>query len=141
MDTTKHQCSRCREIKPLSAFSPSSRGRRNAYCKPCRVSYQREWLRKKKNKDAHHKLSEEAKQRLKRIVDDFKDVPCSDCRTRYPAYVMECDHVRGTKVASLARLVRRGNKQVLLDELEKCEAVCTNCHAIRTHVRRSVADD
>jgi hypothetical protein len=55
---------------------------------------------------------------------------------RCAAGVMDFDHVRGEKTHILARL-RTGRLawSRLLDELEKCELVCSNCHRIRTQLR------
>lgn len=140
MSEQKQRCARCRKTKPVGAFSPRKSGKRNALCKPCRVDYQREWLKKKKNKEAHERRVEERKQRLKALVDEFKTRPCSDCGEMFPPYVMECDHVRGTKIDDICRLVRRANKPLLLAELEKCEVVCTNCHLIRTQAQREAKE-
>lgn len=63
-----------------------------------------------------------------------KDVPCTDCNTKYPAYVMQFDHVRGTKSRDVSRLLASGLTAVLR-EIELCEVVCANCHAERTYRR------
>jgi hypothetical protein len=50
---------------------------------------------------------------------------------------MDFDHVRGTKVADLARLrLARGGWSKLVAEIEKCDVVCANCHRLRTKLRR-----
>ena len=62
--------------------------------------------------------------------------PCIDCKNFFPYYVMDFDHVSGEKTEGIARLSRGyGGKKKLLEELEKCELVCSNCHRIRTHER------
>jgi hypothetical protein len=49
---------------------------------------------------------------------------------------MDFDHVTGEKIQSISRLSRgSGGKKKLLEELKKCELVCSNCHRIRTHER------
>lgn len=52
---------------------------------------------------------------------------------------MEFDHVRGTKVDSISRIVSGGCKLKLWKELPKCDLVCANCHRIRTVNRRKCA--
>ncbi len=74
-------------------------------------------------------------QRMKAIVREAKAVPCADCGGRYPHYVMDFDHVNGTKVANISRIVLSNNLSALERELTKCEAVCANCHRERTHQR------
>lgn len=75
-----------------------------------------------------------------------------DCNQSFPPYVMDFDHVRGEKeflisqVSDKRRLLGdlrdiKGSASVsqerLLKEIEKCDLVCSNCHRIRTHNRKS----
>ena len=74
--------------------------------------------------------------RAKAFVDKLKDAPCTDCKVKYPPYVMHWDHVRGTKRENIADTVRRKwSVASIKKELAKCELVCANCQAERTHVR------
>jgi len=80
----------------------------------------------------------------KRIAEWFAEYksqnPCVDCKTLYPAYVMDFDHLPGTvKLHHPNQLVNRLSWRALRDELDKCELVCANCHRIRTHARRVAA--
>lgn len=80
----------------------------------------------------------EAKKAYKRrcknqyLVRALKSVPCTDCGVLYPYYVMEFDHIIGTKSNSISGLMS-GTKGKLLLEISKCELVCANCHRIRTY--------
>lgn len=76
---------------------------------------------------------------LTQLIREHKDVPCTDCRVRYPHYTMEFDHVVGTKLFGLARWKEGPNphtRQEVLAEMAKCEVVCSNCHRHRTWLRR-----
>lgn len=74
--------------------------------------------------------------RIRDYVRSAKDRPCADCGECYPFYVMQFDHVRGTKEFNLARASQHGYGQVRVrDEIAKCDVVCANCHAIRTYER------
>lgn len=54
----------------------------------------------------------------------------------YPSVAMDFDHVSGTKVAGLARLVNKCVTLAAIDaEIAKCELVCANCHRVRTQKR------
>lgn len=64
-----------------------------------------------------------------------KDTPCVDCGERYPPYVMDLDHVRGTKVANVGSMPHSSEKDFWA-EVDKCDVVCSNCHRERTHQRR-----
>jgi hypothetical protein len=70
---------------------------------------------------------------LTALARQAKDVPCADCGVRYPHYVMDFDHVEGEKLANLASMKSTGvGKQKFMDEIAKCEVVCSNCHRVRT---------
>lgn len=65
---------------------------------------------------------------------------CADCGWREWARGLDWDHVRGTKVASIAGLIANGRLwSEIEDEIAKCDLVCANCHRIRTTVRRKTA--
>jgi hypothetical protein len=75
-----------------------------------------------------------------------KDKPLDDFHRRncggafHPA-AMQWDHRPGTvKLADVSDLRTRTSKRRVLEEIEKCELVCANCHAVRTFLRdRGVA--
>ena len=56
---------------------------------------------------------------------------CVDCGTS-DLRVLEFDHVRGEKVASIGQLMRGASLQKIKAEVAKCEVRCRNCHAIVT---------
>ena len=75
------------------------------------------------------------KERYKRnreIITAAKDKPCTDCGVKYPYYVMDLDHVRGKKHKNLGQMMQASEKRVL-DEIAKCDVVCSNCHRIRSY--------
>ncbi len=61
-----------------------------------------------------------------------------DCGEDYPYWMLDFDHVRGEKKFGLGQSWQLGmNMQSVLEEIEKCEVVCANCHRNRTHLRSS----
>lgn len=75
---------------------------------------------------------------LHKYLRDLKDrTPCADCQIQYPYYVMDFDHVRGKKHANVMELVQTLSRKKIDEELAKCEIVCSNCHRVRTHLRKS----
>jgi len=53
---------------------------------------------------------------------------------------MDFDHRDpGAKRASVTRMIGRVGTPRLLDEVEKCDIVCANCHRARTYRRRMTA--
>ena len=74
---------------------------------------------------------------LAQYLRDLKTkTPCVDCGINYPYYVMDFDHVRGVKQANVMELVSTLSKKRIDLEIAKCEIVCSNCHRIRTHMRK-----
>ena len=70
------------------------------------------------------------------LIRDLKSVPCVDCRGTFPPECMDFDHLRDKKF-SISEAVNKGVAlKRLLDEIAKCEVVCSNCHRIRTNSRR-----
>ena len=69
----------------------------------------------------------------KTLVKDFKSKPCTDCHKTYPQEIMECDHVRGTKLFTIGTGMHFSRSR-LKAELEKCDVRCPTCHKLR-HLR------
>ena len=72
----------------------------------------------------------------KRLWDIKEESGCVDCGERYPHYMLEFDHLPGyEKLGSPVSMASRYSMQKALDEIEKCDIVCANCHKIRTWQR------
>jgi hypothetical protein len=66
----------------------------------------------------------------------MKDHPCVDCGIKYPPYIMQFDHLDSSqKIRDVSKWLT-SSFSGLIKEIEKCELVCANCHAVRTHCRR-----
>ena len=74
--------------------------------------------------------------RLRKLVQERKTRPCTDCKRTFPPEAMDFDHVRGDKNGEISHLVYAAGEERLLEELEKCEPVCATCHRLRTQRRR-----
>lgn len=135
------RCYRCREEKPEGEFYWKNKQRtvRSACCKPCQKklsagNYARH--RTRYVADARKRNLAQV-ERLRAVMQAEKDCPCADCGGKYPYWVMQFDHVRGSKVREVSNLVTRAvSVRALRAEIAKCEVVCANCHANRTHLRR-----
>lgn len=82
----------------------------------------REWLKKRRDE-------------MRAVVAILKNVPCADCRGRFPACAMDFDHVSGKKELNVANMKHYPIERII-KEIEKCEVVCANCHRIRTWTRK-----
>jgi hypothetical protein len=93
----------------------------------------------------HKKVCKDRIYSVRRLLEDEVRVlkessPCVDCGRSYPYYVMQYDHL-GDKIDGVAVLVHsRHSRKVVFEEIAKCELVCANCHAIRTHARNFAAE-
>jgi hypothetical protein len=74
------------------------------------------------------------------LLAELKAIACADCGVIYPTWVMQFDHVRGIKAFELSAC-QTLDREVVLAEVAKCEVVCSNCHAQRTHMRRKGRGD
>lgn len=96
---------------------------------------------KKKISESNCKTNKNSATRNKKIVNLLKDKPCKDCGNKFPPYCMDFDHLpQYKKYKHVSTLVNRGFiLEKILEEIEKCELVCANCHRIRTFSRKQQA--
>ena len=133
-------CTKCKEELPATReyFSPARRGKHGLTqtCKPCSNARTKEWYENKDGRSWHLKDQSQRRADLANWVDTFKDVPCMDCG-KYPPYVMDFDHLpQYEKYFPIGVLVnKRLSKETILEEIKKCEVVCSNCHRERTRSR------
>lgn len=108
----------------------------HVYCIACKKEYNAKHYSKNK---IRYKLLINRRKREKReqasvFVEWLKELPCQDCKRVYPPVCMDFDHVRGIKRFNISQGVLRILDN-LLDEIQKCEIVCANCHRLRTKQR------
>lgn len=84
-------------------------------------------------KEKYHARGRSTKTKRRTIVNSYKDKPCMDCGVKYPPFVMDFDHRDPSKkVAGINELIKTGTMDQVIDEIEKCDVVCSNCHRVRT---------
>jgi hypothetical protein len=125
------RCTRCGMFKPVTEFHRRGRGRPR-WCKSRRrdsAYYDQVRDVRRVQRHAHRKA-------LVARMRELKLAPCVDCGRSFHPVAMTFDHRPGaTKVDDLSNLARRGCTGLFELELEKCDLVCANCHAIRTYLR------
>jgi hypothetical protein len=96
------------------------------------------WIRHRKELlERSRRDGAKAYARIAAIIREKKDVPCADCKQRFPTCVMDFDHVRGNKSFTIGRAgASKYCTRRVLAEIEKCDVVCANCHRMRTDRRR-----
>jgi hypothetical protein len=66
------------------------------------------------------------------------EMGCMDCGYAENPVALDFDHVKGVKLLNIG-MNRHRDINLILEEIDKCEVVCANCHRIRTANRRSGA--
>jgi hypothetical protein len=143
MHLVKKRCSRCKKTKATTSFSKKKGGRGGlaAHCKACQKQYWVAYYENAKNRSKHIRRAvshnQARRERIRAAVQTLKQVPCADCETTYPYYVMQFDHQpTEKKLATISRLMQAGAaEEKLMSEIRKCHVVCANCHAERTYQR------
>jgi hypothetical protein len=133
------RCGRCGELKPVEEFAwrRKGKGQRHNYCRPCHAEYHGEHYIANKARyiaQAARQKTELRLERTRQLLEYFATHPCVDCGESDPI-VLEFDHLRDKTFAVAAKLVDYRWERIL-EEIEKCEVVCANCHRRRTARRR-----
>jgi hypothetical protein len=133
------KCYRCGVSKTADQFAwrNKAKGRHDSFCRPCRSAYNKEHYaahRQRYIEQAQARKQELALERTLYLIDYFRTHPCVDCGEADPV-VLAFDHLRD-KLFSIGMDLARRRWQCVLDEIEKCQVVCANCHRRRTALRR-----
>lgn len=69
------------------------------------------------------------------VIREAKNKPCADCRLSYNYWIMQFDHIKGKKKFNISEVGRhiKVTKRQLINEINKCQVVCANCHHNRTY--------
>lgn len=120
-------CVKCKQERPLEAFNKNQRA-----CRCCQKEYYRQ--NAKQHRANVKKRRDAIKAEQYSLVQEAKSVSCADCGGSFHYCQMDFDHLV-EKVRDVSRLVG-GSTKKLLEEMAKCEVVCSNCHRLRTFRRR-----
>lgn len=130
------RCPRCRETKSHSEFHLSRRRRDGlqSICKSCRAVIDHERYERQRGTRVPTRTWERGHRLW--LLNLKTDRPCTDCGKVFPPEVMQWDHIPGNlKLGDISTSFKGRSRQDVLDEIAKCELVCTNCHALRTFER------
>lgn len=132
------RCSRCSAEKPIEQFAwhRKAKGQRNHYCRTCQSAYGKQHYAA--NRERYLQLEAERKRaraetRMRFLLEYFEGHPCADCGEPDPL-VLEFDHLK-EKCFNIGSALPDRNWQSILEEIDKCEVVCANCHRRRTWTR------
>ena len=131
------KCTACGLEKSLDDFHHwNQRDGRQVWCKACRKAYDREYHQS--NRIRRQEQVRARRKRLQAWNNALKaSAPCADCGGFFHPMAMTWDHLPGNeKVDEVSNLVKAGKTLQARNEIEKCELVCANCHAVRSYDRR-----
>jgi len=132
-------CSVCKQLKPLTFFNRNN-GRKDGVQATCRSCSS---IRSKQYYASHtteHKINIRRRTKIlqavsKDYIDSFlQKHPCVDCGEADPI-VLEFDHIKGQKRATISYLIHGGYAiETLEEEIAKCVVRCANCHRRKTAI-------
>lgn len=126
------KCTKCKENKDPTNF-PMKAGKRNTICKECKNAAQRAWYKANPEIQKKHvrKRSKEWVSFLRNYIWSVKlSNPCK-CGEQHPICLDFHHRDRRNKRIEVSLLVSRGcSLENLRKEIEKCDVLCRNCHAI-----------
>jgi hypothetical protein len=131
------QCSTCREYKPYEdfAFADMKTGARQYNCRVCHSRYRRAHYLSNKPDYIRRSVAQVNGRRAenrREIAAYLLTHPCVDCGER-DVLVLEFDHrdpeLKWKAIGVLA-VARRWPR--VLEEIEKCDVRCVNCHRRKT---------
>jgi len=129
------RCTKCGKKKSFSEFNfkIKRKGLRSSHCKVCSRKYVREHY--KNNRDYYLKKAKNRNHaiwlKIRKIVWEYLLIhPCVDCGEKDPV-VLEFDHLRDKK-KNISSLTNDASVKRVLEEIDKCEVRCANCHRRKT---------
>ena len=124
-------CSRCKRELPIDQFrwKNKAEGKRHSQCKECQKAQEKQHYHESvERQKAVREGAEMQKKSNLEIVNTFRKQGCVKCGEKRP-YVIDFHHRDPLqKEFTINHLLKSGSYETLLKELEKCDALCANCH-------------
>lgn len=122
-------CSNCKESKPLSGFNrnKSQRDGLQTFCRDCDCKRKRKYYKKNKQKFFGYNKKSKTKRRAQ-VSDMRSKLGCSNCPETHVA-CLDFHHTDPTKKeGGVGKILDKGNRKKLEEEIKKCIVLCSNCH-------------
>ncbi len=123
-------CPKCNQVLGLDQFS--LKGKTYCHkCKGCQRLYSKQHYQS--NRSKHIEKVIKYKEKVKSFIRQYKtEHPCTDCGKHYHFCIMDFDHLDSTKKSFNIGNTEHHTFPQVLEEIKKCELVCSNCHRFRT---------
>jgi len=137
-DIFEKSCSMCGEIKSLESFN-KNKTKPDGYNTMCRVCSNIRSRQYYKENPIEHKIAVQERNKrvrmenMRSIFNYYLDNPCIDCGEANPV-ILDSDHRDvDTKFKNISEMVGESYSwKRIIEELNKCETRCANCHRKRT---------
>ncbi len=116
------------------SWKHKTKGIRQNWCKLCLAEANKTHYQNNKQVYLERALTRNARvnaENKRRLYTYLSSHPCVDCG-QTDVRVLEFDHVRGNKSASITRMLASSDWSTIETEIAKCEVRCANCHRIKT---------
>ncbi len=126
-------CKKCKSDRPVEQFSLNKRRKdgRQDWCKPCiKVRDAENYI---ENKGRFAKWSKDRRLRVRtQVFEWLLEHPCIECGED-DIIVLEFDHrTQTTKRFDVMSATHGHSWKTILEEIQKCDVLCANCHKRRT---------
>lgn len=121
-------CGKCKCSLNTDEFYVNSNAndKLSAWCKTCQKKHKKQDYQK--NKQRYYKNYYD---RIKWFIDLKKNLKCERCGFNHPAALDFHHKDPGQKEFGISNFkFNKDNNQKILDEISKCEVLCSNCHRI-----------
>lgn len=120
------KCYKCNESKPEEdfCFQNKNLGKRHTVCKECQKEYKLKYYYA--NKKSHYKRNEKTRLKLKKYAISIKETGCKVCGEK-TICCLDFHHLRD-KDTEIPKLIGKGSMKRLINEINKCVVLCSNCH-------------
>lgn len=140
------QCPSCSTTEPTAFYATAG----SKHIRPCKVCHRKQVrdnckVKYKTDQNFRSRVMGYAKQRVtarREFIRHYKiEHPrCTDCKIEHAWWRLDFDHTRGKKVLDLSKAAgRQWSEEKILQEIEKCDLLCANCHRDRTHERLQIS--
>lgn len=123
-------CCRCKKEKPLSEFNRKSSNKDGLerYCKECHREKNRNHYvaNKETYKESARKFKHQKREWYQELKQTLKCESCGEDKH----WRLSFHHKDDNKEDSVSQMViKNRSKEIILEEIEKCQVLCHNCHS------------
>lgn len=126
-------CPKCKIEKSTNQFDKRGGNRKNqiqSYCKLCRNNAAKKWRLKNPDHNKDYRNTKRLEFTIK-IIDYLEEHPCVDCGES-DILVLDFDHIKDKKNEVSRLAMGRCSWKNIMEEINKCEVRCANCHRRKT---------